>query len=543
MPEARGIVRWAVDRAAAWYWGLTAERCSYTVETLRIPIGGDIHLLAQLYQPISGAKPPGTVVAIGPYGRNAVVAVGTVRLFASRGYQGLLVSVRGTFGSGGAFDAGSTNTVDTQAVVSWMQRQPWYSGAFAMVGVSYLGLTQWATLENQPPDMAAAVIAVGPHDLGQYVWGTGALNLDLLTWANLIAHQDERGGFVASQIKTQRSKNSLQSIFTAVPLADAAERYLEGRTPWLRDRIERADLADPFWKPMKHEGAVERATLPILLVSGWQDVFLDQTMAQYRTLQRRGVPVALTVGPWHHAQVYSDTVVLETYRWIEQHLGQRPDHARDSPVRFYVTGANEWRNSSVWPPPPLPTTPREFFLGPETLSDEKPSGTLADSRFTFAPDDPTPAVGGPRLSHSGIYTDNALEKRDDVLIFASAPLASDVEMLGRCSVELAHSSGPHADLFVRISDVHANGTSRYVTETYRRLDPDRLPGDAVRIDFPDCAHRFKTGHSVRLIIAGGNYPHYLYNTGTGDAASAKPVTHFIHHAEDRISKLTLPVVT
>ena len=222
-PASRGILGWVFDRLAAWVFGLPGETSSYTVETVQIPIGNGIHLLADLHRPI-GVKPSGTVLSIGPYGRSSIMAIGTVRLFASRGYQGLLVSVRGTFGSGGTFDAGETNAVDAKAILSWMREQPWYTGSFAMVGASYLGLTQWAMLEDQPDDMAAAIITVGPHDLSRYIWGTGAMNVDLLAWANLVAIQ-EQSGLLLAEWKMKSARENLKQVALAVPLADAADRH------------------------------------------------------------------------------------------------------------------------------------------------------------------------------------------------------------------------------------------------------------------------------------------------------------------------------
>ena len=72
-------------------------------------------------------------------------------------------------------------------------------GFFGTVGISYLGFTQWAMLTDPPPEMKAAVITVGPHDLSGPRWGTGSFGLtDFLGWSDMIAHQEDPGRIHAS---------------------------------------------------------------------------------------------------------------------------------------------------------------------------------------------------------------------------------------------------------------------------------------------------------------------------------------------------------
>lgn len=74
---------------------------------------------------------------------------------------------------------------------------------------------------------------------------------------------------------------------------------------WYESWLEHHDPADPFWAPARLGAALDRANVPVLLVTGWQDLFLEQTLEQYRHLRSRGVDVALTVGKWTHMQVTS----------------------------------------------------------------------------------------------------------------------------------------------------------------------------------------------------------------------------------------------
>ena len=76
--------------------------------------------------------------------------------YARRGYHVLLQSVRGTFGSGGEFVPMVNEIADAHDTVAWLRDQPWFTGSFATIGLSYLGFTQWALLTDPPPELKAA---------------------------------------------------------------------------------------------------------------------------------------------------------------------------------------------------------------------------------------------------------------------------------------------------------------------------------------------------------------------------------------------------
>ena len=142
----------------------------------------------------------------------------------------------------------------------------------------------------------------------------------------------------------------------------------------------------------------------------------------------------------------------------------------------------------------------------------------APSTFTFDPDDPTPTLGGRLLTvGSGYRRDNTLAERGDVLSFTGEPLTRDLYVLGTPVVELTHESdNPHVDVFVRISEVDAKGRSRNVSDGYRRLV--REPGSGpLRIELDAVAHRFRAGSLLRALVAGGCFPRFARNLGTGDA--------------------------
>ncbi len=511
---------------------------------LRIPMQDGVTLAADHYAP--AGEPAGTILVRGPYGRGFPFSLLYARPYAAHGYHVLFVSSRGTSASGGDFDPMRTERRDGIDVVEWLRAQPWFTGRFGTVGPSYLGYTQWALLEDPPPEMAAAVITVGPHDFARHAWGTGAFNLDIVGWSDMMIRQprsDRQPGPIRGRLAEARRaparRRGLQRVYTELPIADAGDRLFAGRAPWFRERVTRPDLDDPYWQPMRHPAALERAGIPILLLTGWQDLFVAQSVEQYARLRERGVDVALTAGPWTHVETIgkgASMLTNESLDWLGEKLGGRPSGRRRAPARVYVTGANEWRDLPAWPPP---TRQSALFLRPGGGLGAAPADDAPAATFTFDPADPTPTLGGPLLDGGGYVDDGALASRPDVLAFTGDPLTEDLEIHGTPVAEVRHTTdNPYADLFVRISEVDARGHSRNVTEGYRRLPPDRDPDRPVVLTLLPAAHRFAAGARIRVLIAGGSHPQYGRNLGTaenpGTGTTLAPSRHTVSLGPSRI---------
>jgi uncharacterized protein len=515
---------------------------AYTVRSVRIPLRDGIDLGADLYLPAGEMK--GVLLFRGPYGRGAMVSLMSVRQYAGQGYGVLFVSSRGTADSGGGFDPMRTEAADGQDVVTWMRAQPWYPGRFATVGGSYLGFTQWALLSEQPEDLVTAVIMVGPHDFGRHHWGTGTFNLDFIGWSEQMSVQSHAAGPTA-MMRLANSARRLRPVLNGRPIVDAADAHFGDSMRWVHERLVRPDLGDPFWEGTNHTDAVEQATVPILLLSGWQDIFIRQTFEQYERLHERGIDVGLTVGPWTHIDLAGKagpTMTREALAWLDEKLAGRPGKARTSPVRVFVTGLDEWRELPGWP---LANRKLELFLNPGELHATRPGEHAVESEFIYDAADPTPTVGGPLVQDGGYVDDTALGKRADVLSYTGEALGADVTVMGAIRVRLAHrTENPDADLFVRVSDVDPQGRSKNVTEGYMRLPLGRTDGP-IELELLPTAHRFLRGHRIRLLVAGGSFPQYARNPGTGSnpltATERIPNRHTISHANGT-SVLTLPAV-
>src|SRR5690348_13541301 len=499
----------ALGRAAARGWSLPPRRNRVAVEyDVEVPMSDGTVLLATHYIPVSVAS-AATVLVRCPYGRTGVFALQTGQILAERGYHVLLQSVRGTFGSGGGFEPMRHEITDGQDTVAWLRQQSWFEGRLATYGPSYLGFVQWALAMDPPPELVAAVVHVGPHDFSRSAYRNGAFDLyNYVMWSDLVAHQESMG-MLRAMARMVTAERRLRGVLNGLPVA---ARYADviGREPaWSERWMDHPQASDPFWAPMQCGPALERITVPVLLVGGWQDLFIEQTLEQYRTLAGRGVPVRLLVGPWAHLDLNSQggVAINESLAWLDRYTGPgRNDPAAapvspEHPVRVWVggEGARQWREIGGWPPPGV-AEQRWYLgthgsLGPVRPAEAAPAADPPTASFRYDPADPTPSPGGAIMAMNAGSRDNrAVERRLDVLVFSSDPLDEPVEILGEVAAEISLiRDNPYADLFVRLCDVDPRGRSRNVCDGIVRLtEADPLTG-TVRVSLVAAAYRFGRG--------------------------------------------------
>jgi uncharacterized protein len=522
-----------------------APTADYTVTRVRTPMRDGVELIGAHYAPTGTAK--GTLLVRCPYGRGFPFATVFGSAYARRGYHVLLQSVRGTFGSGGEFVPMVNEIADAHDTVVWLRDQPWFTGSFATMGLSYLGFTQWALLTDPPPELKASVICVGPHDFAESSWGTGSFTInDFLGWSDMMAHQEDPHRALVG-VRQLLAPRAVARTVNRAPAGAAARKLLADGATWYESWLRHTEHDDPFWKNMVLTDALDKADVPVLLVGGWQDLFLPQTLAQYQHLRGRGVPTAVTIGSWTHNQLLTrggPTVLRESLAWLDAHLAGSTPACERPPVRVEINRQG-WLTMADWPPA---STELQLYLRPaHLLGGQAPAADAAPSRFTFDPAAPTPTIGGRLLSNAAGYRDDsALAIRPDVVDFTGQVLTEDLYLLGVPTAELTLScDNPHRDIFIRLSEVDARGRSRNITDGYRRLTTDPSVPGVVRLELDAVGHRVPAGSRLRVIIAGGCHPRFARNLGTAEPLVSGqrlvPATHTVHHGAGGISRLTLPV--
>jgi putative CocE/NonD family hydrolase len=238
------------------------------------------------------------------------------------------------------------------------------------------------------------------------------------------------------------------------------------------------------------------------------------------------------------------------------------------PVRLFVTGANEWRDFTAWPP--TEAEDRTWYLrsgghansrfGNGALSATSP-GQEAPDRFDYNPDDPVPTLGGQHIAipdcPPGPVDQRPLERRDDVLVYTSAPLTEPLVVVGEVRARLSvASSAPDTDFTAKLVDVWPDGRAFILTDGVLRArfragdGTDALlePGEVyeLSVEVGALAHTFLPGHCIRLDVSSSNFPKFSRNLNTGESPGTgerREVAHqTVFHDAGRASQLILPVL-
>ena len=512
-----------------------------------------VALMTDVYHPIGIDRGP-VIVERSGYGRQLMSAL--AEAFAKRGYHYVLQTVRGIDGSGGSFDI-FAEPADGRATTDWIDDQPWFDGNLGVNGASYMGFTAYSLASTRPPNLKAMCVAVFGSDR-RFAWlagGSVAWEL-VLGWNVLQWRLAESGG--ARTMEEVAADAGIRLVgfddaFEHLPMSDAGRLMTGEDIPLIGQVLAHSEPGDPFWDPLVFTPMLEEWEVPTCLIDNWYDYQLPRTIDDYKILARAGkAPHRLVLRAGAHAGEgdFDPTAYIEVpLAWFDTHLRGMSERVPIQPVTYTVTGeGREHRDVDAWPPPHTPTA--WYLHAGDRLSTDAPLPGVAPDEYRYDPADPTPSFGGIGLFTGGMVDNQALEARDDVLVYTSDVLDDILELTGPVHAELfVTSSLDHTDFFVRLCDVQPDGTSFNVCDGLTRVRPGDITRDAdstfsVRVKLWDTSYRFGTGHRLRVQVSSGAHPVYMRNLGTGDplttATTWKVAEQAVAHDAARPSAVVLP---
>jgi putative CocE/NonD family hydrolase len=548
MTGAKGSVMSVLSRLFDRLLGLP-EATTPDIEVhrdLRVPMPDGVTLLADRYRP-RGPGPLPVVLMRTPYGKQKFDAKAGARILARRGMQVVVQDTRGTFGSGGRFSAFHQEKDDGLATAEWLRGQRWCDGRLAMAGASYLGFTQWALGPYLDPPLEAMCLGVTASEFTSTFYPGGVFALhNMLTWSALIGTQEEAplGGLIPSPRQARR----LRRAMAHVPISTSDVAAIGKPVPFLRETAAHAQAGDMFWADTDNSAAAAKMTTPTSMVTGWWDLLLPAQLRDFTALREAGRRSRIMIGPWGHDLGALRAVTSDQVSWLSAHLLGDTAQLHRAPVRLYLQRAGRWLDFDRWPP--AESTPRPLYLLPHRALGWDTAGDGLPGTFTYDPAHPTPSLGGPLLdARESKQRDNRpLEARPDVLVFTGQPLPHDLDLVGPVSATVhVRTDTGQADLFVRLCDVDLSGVSRNVTDGVVRVPPGSDEAvTKVEIELHPTGYRFVRGHRLRVQVAGGAFPRFARNHGTGEpvgqAIRTRPTRFEIFHDADHPSSLTLPLL-
>jgi putative CocE/NonD family hydrolase len=535
-------------------------------------------LRANVFRP-EGEGPFPVLLARHPYDKN-LMETGQldVRTLVRAGYIVVTQDSRGRFTSDGEWQPLLHERDDGYDTVEWAASLSGSNGRVGMFGPSYLGSTQWSAAIARPPHLATIVPATtfADPDNGLLFRG-GAIEFgNNLFWGLFTAlGQIPKAGLEADAMMRQlgRTFSELDALasrtYWQLPAGAPAALAATGQ-PDLG--VTRA-LADPAtMEDIRVSSKYDDIDVPTLGFAGWYDLFLQGDIDNYVGLRARGRTARLVIGPWHHGSLSSpwnggqvgeinfglsaqtpggQTVTDIEREWYDHWLKDMPaTHAHEPGVLIFVMGTNQWRSEEDWPLARAKDT--ALYLNEDkTLTWSVPELDVAGSGFTYDPADPVITRGGSIQMASdfpaGPFDQRIVEARDDVLVFTTDPLETDLEITGRIRATIfASTDGPSTDWVVRVCEVNSAGVSRNITDGITRVHTESERVDEVDVDLWSTSIVIRAGHRLRVQVTSSNFPRWDRNLNTGEpvteGTTIRVAQQRLYHDRKRPSRIILPIV-
>lgn len=500
------------DIARAAGWTLPPEGEVAETEHVWIPMADGVRLSARLFLP-KGRGPVPAILEYIPYRKRDTYrqhdSVWGHQL-ASRGFAYVRVDVRGSGDSEGVLtdEYSEAELADGEAIIEWISRQPWCSGAVGMRGLSWGGINTLQIAARRPRALKA-IMALGTTDTrygndAHYVGG--AVGHTNLQWGVLF--KTVMAGPPDPAIVGEAWEAMWRARLEATPAI--MRTWLEHQT---NDAYWRHGSIDQDWSAIQ---------VPTYVVSGWRDAYADPVP---RLLENLKGPRKGMIGPWGHIYPWAATPqgldwAVEELRWwtqwlsgVETGIMAEPMFRAFMPYAAWEEAApkpipGRWIAERAWPSPDI--KPLRLHLTSKGLASERGGVETATLRGDKVIGLTKPEwIDRPPMEQS---LDDAR-----ALSFDSAPLEADIEVLGAPRLHVrVKADQPVATLAVRLSEVTPEGRSWLVTYGVRNLthrtsdtEPQALtPGEAYDVEVPliVAGRRFNKGSRIRVSISEGLWP-------------------------------------
>ena len=592
----------------------------YTKYEYQIPMRDGVRLFAAVYVPKDTSRKypfllTRTPYSVRPYGvDNYPNALGPSEQFEREGFIFVYEDARGRYMSEGEFQQvrphvpnkrgpqdidESTDTYDT---IEWLLKNiPNHNGKVGMVGISQPGFHVAASIIDSHPALKAASPQAPTADyyINDDVYHNGAFMLA----ANFGFYSSFRPRPGGPALPKQGAPFDMGTpdgydfyLKLPLPMAEWNQKLFNGEASYWQEIIDHPNY-DEFWQKRSLWKYMNNVKCAVLNVGGWFDA--EDPMGPfhiYRAVEKLnpGTVNVLSMGPWSHGgwargegdklgnvnfAIKTGAVFREQvqFAFFMQHLKDKSANVAEATM--FMTGLNEWRNLSEWPPKDAkPLT--FYFRANGKLSNEAPTETNAFDEYLSDPNRPVPYIGYTARGMNGDYMtedQRFAAQRPDVLVYETEPLKEDLIIAGPIKVSLnVSTTGTDSDFVVKLVDVypgdyptpplpanHPPAPNSVKMGGYQQLvrgEPFRgkfrrsfekpeafTPGKAEKIEFemPDVYHAFRKGHRVMVHVQSSWFPLVDRNPQTfGDipkmkAEAFRKATQRVYRGREVSSGITL----
>ncbi len=335
------------------------------------------------------------------------------------------------------------------------------------------------------------------------------------------------------------------------PIKNISSRYFGDSIKFWNDAVAHPDY-DSFWKDRDPRQYLKNVTPAVMTVGGWFDAEdLYGALNTYEAIEKQNPSDTrnyLVMGPWAHGQwafgkgnnlgnIYwgldaNNKFIKQEEAFFNYYLKGEgsPDIAE---ATIFVTGSNEWRNFTEWPPKSA-VEKNLYFLPGEAASFKAPEIKTGFDEYVSDPMNPVPYTEDVHTNRTEAYmTDDQrfASRRPDVMVYQTDLLSEDVTLTGPITADLfVSTTGTDADYVVKLIDVFPQDTKaddpdlKYPLGGYEMLirgevfrgkyrnsfeKPEPfVPGKVteVKYEIPDIAHTFKKGHRIMIQVQNSWFP-------------------------------------
>ena len=595
-----------------------------TTQNVMVPMRDGVHLATDVYRPVRNGSPVEgkfpTLLERTPYNKDHTTSAS---YFVPRGYVVVFQDVRGRYKSEGRWVPSRDDPNDGFDTAKWIGEQAWSDGSIGTMGSSYDGATQHALAIANAPYVKAMVPRNAMSDFGRYgVRHNGAFELRFLNWVLTLGNATGTENAGPAAVRAASDPAAADALIDMGKRVREYARSLPlrpGTTPlkfapdyesWLIEAMSHGDY-DEFWKNAGSsvvDHLAEYKDVPEYHTTGWYDSWgAPVANLNYVELRRTKKSLQrLIVGPWIHSSEnrsyagevqFTEDAALDLsafhLRWFDHWLkGIDNGVDREPPVRIYVMGGGDahktaegrifvgghWRDEQEWPLKRAVPTP--YYLHANGVLSTDKAAKDRPITYVFDPRNPVPTLGGNVSSQGTLMfqgaadqrcradfwlcsNTNPLSARNDVVVFQTPALATDIEVTGRLVVKLwAASNALDTDFTAKLVDVYApsadfpGGVDLNIGDSIVRARYRNGPGKAellkpgqpyeFTVEMYPTSLVFKRGHRIRLDISSSNFPRFDVNPNSGEPLNnnrrSQAAENTIYLDTEHPSRIILPII-
>ena len=593
------------------------EEIAIIDQKVMMPMRDGIRLATDIYRPKTDKKVP-IIFSRTPYnfnswgdGEQKTRTVQRALEAVKRGYAYVVQNERGRYFSEGEWDILGVPLTDGYDAFSWMKDQEWSNGKIGTYGCSSTAEWQMAVAALDHPSHAAMVpqgFGAGVGRVGDIMeqgnwYRGGAEQLLFFSWLYGVEHDKFKpripeGATQEDLIRISRFYDlapenppiDMAQALSHLPIQDILKN-INGKKE-IFDKMVRRKPNDPDWFTggIYHDDM--EIPMPSFWFASWYDVSITPNLSLFNHVHNNAKDADvrdnqyLVIAPTLHCaytRATENTIVGERsvgdarlnydeqiYAWWDLWLkGETNDFKEKTPrVQYYTMGSNKWQAAEQWPPKDSRMT--TYYLnsdgnantlnGSGTLSTKRPSKDNQDT-IIYDPMNPVTSYGGNvcctgNAVQGGAFDQQAMEEREDILVYTTDVLKEGVEMTGFIESTLFLSSDvKDTDITLKIIDVYPDGRAYNLDETIQRVryregyDKEVFmeDGKVYKVDLTPMAtsNYFEKGHRIRIEVSSSNFPRFARNLNTGgnnyDEAAGIIATNNIHHSKTYPSQIRLPI--